>query len=171
MRRSWRASCKTLLCTKSSRSINWLVEWRKLWCRRGDTASNWYWARSSIRAGVVPAFIRSFLSKSCADQLSLDCAIQLARGLRSREILGTSRAANLADDIERVRKTETRRGRRPVDIETLQERQRILAALREIWEYGTEEDLKSAMREFGLSDQSPHWIETLAVWSGERGLS
>lgn len=75
----------------------------------------------------------------------------------------------MADDIERVRKSEARRGRRPVDIETLQEKQRMLTALKEIWEYGTEEDLKTVMREYGLSESSPHWAETLEVWNGERG--
>jgi hypothetical protein len=77
----------------------------------------------------------------------------------------------LADDIEEVRKTETRRGRRPLDVETRRETQRLLAALREIWDYGTEEDLKATMREYGLSEQSSHWIEALALWNGERGRS
>ena len=77
----------------------------------------------------------------------------------------------MADDIERVRRTESRRGRRPLDTETLQENRRMLAALREIWEYGTEEDLKAVMREYGLSESSPHWAETLDVWNGGRGRS
>jgi hypothetical protein len=47
----------------------------------------------------------------------------------------------------------------------------MLAALREIWEYGTEEDLKAVMREYGLSESSPHWAETLDVWNGGRGRS
>jgi hypothetical protein len=45
----------------------------------------------------------------------------------------------------------------------------MLTALKEIWEYGTEEDLKTVMREYGLSESSPHWAETLEVWNGERG--
>jgi hypothetical protein len=77
----------------------------------------------------------------------------------------------LADDIEDVRRMEVRRGRRPLDTETRLEKQRILAALREIWDYGTEEDLKAAMREYGLSEQSAQWIETLDVWNAGRGRS
>jgi hypothetical protein len=74
----------------------------------------------------------------------------------------------VADDIERVGKDETRRGRRPVDLETLQERRRIAAALATILEYGTEEDLKKAMREFGLSEGQPEWAAALRIWGGER---
>ena len=51
----------------------------------------------------------------------------------------------MADDIERIRKTEARRGRRPLDFETLREKERLLAALREIWENGTEEDFESCL--------------------------
>ena len=77
----------------------------------------------------------------------------------------------MADDIEQVRKTEQRRGRRPVDSETLQERRRRAATLKIILEEGTIDDLKDAMRELGISPDSERWNETLRVWRDERELS
>lgn len=74
----------------------------------------------------------------------------------------------MADDIEKVRRAEERRGRRPVDTETVSERKRKAAALKEVWDYGTEEDLKALMREFGISPDSPEWKETLRTWNAER---
>lgn len=74
----------------------------------------------------------------------------------------------MADDVEKVRKAEERRGRRPRDTETLSERRRKATALREIRDYGTEEDLKALMREYGLSPASPEWKETLRTWNAER---
>jgi hypothetical protein len=72
--------------------------------------------------------------------------------------------------IERARasRAEERRGRRPQDAETISERKRKASALREVWDYGTEEDLKSLMREFGVSPDSPEWKETLRTWNAER---
>jgi hypothetical protein len=81
---------------------------------------------------------------------------------------GRRRTHNLSDDIEKVRKAEERRGRRPHKVETINERRRKAAALAEIWNYGTEEDLKLLMREFGLSPASPEWTETLRIWNAER---
>jgi hypothetical protein len=75
----------------------------------------------------------------------------------------------VADEIERVRQADMRRGRRPIDNETLQEKRRLLAALREIWNEGTVEDLKAAMREYGLSEKSTEWTDALRIWNGERG--
>jgi len=75
----------------------------------------------------------------------------------------------VADDIEQVRKAEMQRGRRPIDLETIQERKRILAALRDIWNEGTVEELQDAMRVYGLSEETPEWNETLRIWNAERG--
>lgn len=74
----------------------------------------------------------------------------------------------MADDIEQVRRAESRRGRRPQDTETINERRRKASALKEVWDYGTEEDLKILMREFGISPDSPEWKETLRTWNAER---
>jgi len=73
-----------------------------------------------------------------------------------------------SEEIEKVRREEMRRGRRPVDSQTLAERKRMLAALREIVNYGTVEDLKTAMREYGLSEDSPDWTAALQIWNDAR---
>ena len=75
----------------------------------------------------------------------------------------------MADDIDRVRKADMQHGRRPIDLDAVHERQRIVAALREIVNYGTEEELKDAMRAFGLSEKRPEWAEALRIWNAERG--
>ena len=73
--------------------------------------------------------------------------------------------------ISRRSRAEERRGRRPQDAEAINDRRRKEAALREIWDYGTEEDLKALMREFGISPDSPEWEETLRTWNAEREQS
>jgi hypothetical protein len=75
----------------------------------------------------------------------------------------------VADEIEQIRRAEERRGRRPIDIETIQERRRLLAAMKDIWNDGTVDDLKAAMRVYGLSEKSPEWSATLRTWNAERG--
>ena len=75
----------------------------------------------------------------------------------------------MADEIERVRQADMRRGRRPIDNETLQEKRRLLTALRDIWNEGTVDELKSAMREYGLSEKSAEWTDALRIWNDERG--
>ena len=74
----------------------------------------------------------------------------------------------MSDEIERVRREEGRRGRRPVDSATLAERNRQKAALREILNYGTIEDLEAAMREYGISPDSAQWAAVLRIWNDER---
>jgi hypothetical protein len=43
-----------------------------------------------------------------------------------------------------------------------------LRLTREIVAYGTTDDLNAAMREYGLSEESPEWIEVLRIWNLER---
>jgi hypothetical protein len=70
-------------------------------------------------------------------------------------------------EIEDLRRQErSRRGRRPVDIEARRQRQRYLSALRKIVEEGTEDDLKLALRQIGLSEDSPEYAEALRIWRG-----
>ena len=76
----------------------------------------------------------------------------------------------MADDIDQVRKAETRRGRRPVDQAEIARRQRIAAVLHEILNYGTVDDFKDVMRESGLSESESDsdWDRALRVWNFER---
>ena len=55
-----------------------------------------------------------------------------------------------------------------MDIATHEQNRRRLAALREIVDYGTTDDLKAPMREYGLSEDSPEWTEVFRIWNGER---
>jgi hypothetical protein len=41
----------------------------------------------------------------------------------------------------------------------------------EKYDNGTIEELKAAMREYGLSKKMPEWIETVRIWNAERGRS
>jgi hypothetical protein len=66
--------------------------------------------------------------------------------------------------IERARLADSRRGKRPIDFETLDERRRRKAALQVIVDFGTEEDLKAFMRKRGLSEESHEWHEALRIW-------
>lgn len=77
----------------------------------------------------------------------------------------------MADDIEKVRRAEARRGRRPVDAEAIDERRRMLSALLTILDEGNIDKLIATMREFGLSPESPEWTETLRIWREERERS
>jgi len=72
------------------------------------------------------------------------------------------------DEIERIRRQEERRGKRPVDSETVAEKKRKLVALRTIWENGTAEDLERAMRLYGVVPGSVEWNAALQVWRGGR---
>ena len=77
----------------------------------------------------------------------------------------------MADDIEKVRRAEVRRGRRPVDEEASDERRRMLSQLLTILDEGNIDKLMAAMREYGLSPESPEWTETLRIWRDEREQS
>lgn len=73
------------------------------------------------------------------------------------------------DEIERVRREEERRGRRPVDSDTRELRQRLIAVLSDIYNYGNLDELEAVIRECGVSSDSPQWAEAVRIWSAERG--
>ena len=77
----------------------------------------------------------------------------------------------MEDEIEKVRRSEQQRGRRPIDVETIDERRRIVASLLKIVRYGTIEDLQTAMREYGFSPESQQAVEILRIWREEREQS
>jgi len=77
----------------------------------------------------------------------------------------------VADEIEKVRRAEARRGRRPIDAEAIDQRRRMLNSLLTILDEGNIDKLMAAMREYGLSPESPEWTETLRIWREEREQS
>jgi hypothetical protein len=70
-------------------------------------------------------------------------------------------------DIEEVRQAESRRGKRPIDLE---ERKRKKSRLRDMEEHlriETEQEFAAAMRACGLQEDSPKYRAALAIWRGE----
>jgi hypothetical protein len=79
----------------------------------------------------------------------------------------------LSEEIDRIRESEERRGkRRPpqLDADAKARTRRRLAAEREILfgEGATIEDLEEAMIGRGISPGSEQWNELSAIWSNER---
>ena len=73
-------------------------------------------------------------------------------------------------DIDEVREAESRRGKRPIDLEERKKLNEIKQGLREIIRYGTEDDLRDAMRALGHADDSEHSRSLLKTWREIRGL-
>lgn len=67
-------------------------------------------------------------------------------------------------DLDDVMIEEQSRGRRPVDMKTRRERQRLRGELRRLLEAGDERGFMEAMRSVGLEDGSPEFLEALRVW-------
>ena len=65
----------------------------------------------------------------------------------------------MASDIENVRRSESRRGKRPKGL--VDERKK---AIRTYLELGTEEDFVGAMRAAGLEKDDPRFQAALAAW-------
>jgi hypothetical protein len=67
-------------------------------------------------------------------------------------------------DLEDVMRTESRRGRRPVDIEARQKRNVLLEDMRKLLLIGSEGEFLKAMRAAGLLDGSPELLDALKAW-------
>ncbi len=73
------------------------------------------------------------------------------------------------EEIERVRKADERRGRRPVDLDAIAERKRQEAAMKILLQHGELEDLEDAMHAYGILPASPQWTECVLIWKRFRG--
>jgi hypothetical protein len=67
-------------------------------------------------------------------------------------------------DLEDVMRAESRRGRRPVDLESRREQMRKMESMRRYLALGTEEEFREAMRGVGLRDGSPEFLIALQLW-------
>jgi hypothetical protein len=67
-------------------------------------------------------------------------------------------------DLEDVMRTESRRGRRPVDLGARQKRNEKLQGMRTYLAIATEEEFVKAMRGVGLREGSPEFLEALRIW-------
>ena len=72
-------------------------------------------------------------------------------------------------DLEDVMIEEKSRGRRPVDMKTRRQRQKLLRDLRRLLESGDERAFMEAIRSAGLKDGSPEFLNALRVWREFRG--
>jgi hypothetical protein len=71
-------------------------------------------------------------------------------------------------DLEEVMQKETRRGRRPIDLESRRNRDEKLKDLRKLLMIATEEEFIQAMRAVGLRDGSPQFLDALRIWRDYR---
>ena len=67
-------------------------------------------------------------------------------------------------DLEDVMRGESRRGRRPVDLDARRKRNELLNEMHKMLLIGTEEELVKAMRAAGLRDGSAQFEEVLRIW-------
>ena len=71
-------------------------------------------------------------------------------------------------DLSDVIKKETRRGRRPIDLDARRKRAEMLSDFRKLLTLATEEEFMQAMRAVGLRDGSPQFLEALRIWRDYR---
>jgi hypothetical protein len=71
-------------------------------------------------------------------------------------------------DLEEVMRTESRRGRRPIDLEARKQRAEKLKTMRTFLTIGNEEEFAKAMRDAGVADGSPEFLEALRTWRAYR---
>lgn len=67
-------------------------------------------------------------------------------------------------DLGDVIGSETRRGRRPIDVDAKRKRLELLNDLRKLLMLATEEEFIKAMQAAGLRDGSPQFLEALRIW-------
>jgi hypothetical protein len=67
-------------------------------------------------------------------------------------------------EVEEVRRAEMNRGRRPIDLETRRQREKLLRDLRKYLDLGTEGEFVAAMRALGLPEDSESFHEALRIW-------
>jgi hypothetical protein len=81
-----------------------------------------------------------------------------------------SEKENPKSDIEEVMRSESRRGKRPVDLDERKRLNELKQGFRDIHRFGTEDDLKDAMRALGYRDDSERFRNALRIWRVTRGL-
>jgi len=96
----------------------------------------------------------------------------LGRILAQGETKTAGLAANMDDkrkkDLEEVMRTESRRGRRPIDLEARRQHAEKLKTMRIFLTIGSEEEFAKAMRDAGVPDGSQEFLEALRTWRAYR---
>jgi|HubBroStandDraft_6_1064221.scaffolds.fasta_scaffold542927_1 hypothetical protein len=67
-------------------------------------------------------------------------------------------------ELDQVMREETRRGRRPIDLEARRKRAEKLADMRKLLTIATEAEFVTAMQAAGLTAGSQEFLEVLRIW-------
>ena len=73
-------------------------------------------------------------------------------------------------DLGDVMRSETRRGKRPIDLEERRKRAEALRLMKPFLRIATEEEFAEAMRASGLDDASAEFRHALEAWRAYREL-
>jgi hypothetical protein len=71
-------------------------------------------------------------------------------------------------ELDDVIQQETRRGRRPIDMEERRRRRKLAQDFRFLLDFGKEEEFLTALRAIGLRDGSREFAEAVRVWRENR---
>ena len=72
-------------------------------------------------------------------------------------------------DLADAMAADTRRSKRPIDIDERRRRNELLKDFRFLLDHGSKEDFANAIRALGLKDGSPEFAKALATWDETRG--
>ncbi len=73
-------------------------------------------------------------------------------------------------DLEDIMRSETRRGKRPMDIEERRRRAELQRDFKFLLESASKEEFVKAIHALGLRDGSPQFEQALSIWNETRGL-
>ena len=72
-------------------------------------------------------------------------------------------------DLQDLMRSETRRGKRPIDIEERRRRAGLQRDFKFLLDEGSRDEFVTAIRALGLQDGSPQFEQALLIWDETRG--
>ncbi len=72
-------------------------------------------------------------------------------------------------DLRDLMRSETRRGKRPIDIEERRRRAELQRDFKFLLDEGSREEFVKAIRALGLQKGSPQFDQALSIWDDSRG--
>jgi hypothetical protein len=73
--------------------------------------------------------------------------------------------ASNGDEIEKVRRAESRRSKKPIDEDLIRERNIRATAFRVALEHYTDDKLRAFMQKYGILPGSDGWYAALKTWN------
>ena len=73
-------------------------------------------------------------------------------------------------DLEDVMRSETRRGKRPIDIEERRRRAELQRDFKFLLDSASRDEFVKAIHALGLRDGSPEFVQALSIWDETRGF-